>query len=1181
MSSFSFSGGVEVLGFISPTDTNDTYPVIDPLYGIDGFRNVNTLSDLNTIPNLRRRAGMVVGISGGTQYYKLNPGPWVGTISDWSIFNSGGGSFTGGTVTGNTIFTSGVTATTLNVNGVFITGNTYTTGGTYSNGIITFDYNTSGDYQVTGLYTGQTSYVNSLTTGVGLSADTTTGNVTLINTAPDQVVTISGGTNLSIVGTYPNFGVEFTGSTSSFFTGGTVSGATNFTNGLSANTFSATTISGGTLYGDGSNLTGIPDYYLTGLTFDNGTYFLEALVNDGNTYQANLSILGGDLRVTGGTYNPATGIGTFTNNSGATFDVSGFLTGYTDHYVTGFTYDNINTFTIYDNSGSTFNATINTVTGLTVNGILSATTISGGTLYGDGSNLTGLSSGLNVGVTQITNGTSGRVLFQSGTTLQQDTNFNYDATLKRLTLRAVGVTSSDIPFVIQSSGGTFNLMDIVGTGDINFRTSNTGATGIINMSKDGNGAPTMYLGSPAFGYKWHNFYTAYVFSPLDGNNGYEGRIDLGRYNGAVRTRFVCAGDSFLQYSNLVLGATTAGARLDVRAQGTLSTDIAFRVRNSGDTNNIFTVRGDGFVGINTDTPRSNGTYSSVGLAIKNGATEIFSTYNEGGVALGAGATVTNFSGAGNIITGVAIGLNTYSWQNSVSIGPSSTANSTSTISIGQSNTVGGSAGVRLIALGSSIDANTTSGSGSDNIAIGSSLITGRDNNLNIVIGTHLGNRFNFGGSLSVNRNIYIGGYLDQATNSRNNIITLGYGVSSVSKITPSIDNSFQIYFSDNERSFFVNKNSNVVLRSLQTLVTGTNYDTSATNTITISTGTTPSTNIIDSSQIYVTDRGGTAGRASLHVRSEDGTINVLGDLSGIGTSTPGARLDVRAQGVLSTDIAFRVRNSGDTANLVSVTGEGVLNLANLGDTSRIAINATTLGQLAIAIGSGQSGLRTTCVGFGNTANGQDGNIFGYGNNGVSLGACGTIFGSSNTHTIGIVVGSSNSGSGSVIVGSNNAIGGSGPTNNAMFVFGAGMTETSGDALLPGTFMFGSYTTTGNKAGLTFKSRDKNHLLLGYDIMNATYSSQNGTNWLGVKSGTAPDGAIDAFQLYSADITAGNAAPHFRTENGSIVKLYQETTGVTTSTLISNAGTTITDTDTFDGYTLQQIVKALRNLGVLQ
>jgi len=69
MGSFSLSGGVEVIGFISPTDPLDEYPVIDPLYGIDGFRNVDLLSDLNNIPELRRRAGMVVGVSGGTQYY--------------------------------------------------------------------------------------------------------------------------------------------------------------------------------------------------------------------------------------------------------------------------------------------------------------------------------------------------------------------------------------------------------------------------------------------------------------------------------------------------------------------------------------------------------------------------------------------------------------------------------------------------------------------------------------------------------------------------------------------------------------------------------------------------------------------------------------------------------------------------------------------------------------------------------------------------------------------------------------------------------------------------------------------------------------------------------------------------------------------------------------------------------
>ena len=101
MGDFSLSGGVEVTGFISPTDTTDTYPVIDTLYGIDGLRNVDNLTQLNAIPNDRRRAGMLVGVSGGTEYYKLNSPPWSGTVSDWSVFTLGG-DFTGNT-SGNCI----------------------------------------------------------------------------------------------------------------------------------------------------------------------------------------------------------------------------------------------------------------------------------------------------------------------------------------------------------------------------------------------------------------------------------------------------------------------------------------------------------------------------------------------------------------------------------------------------------------------------------------------------------------------------------------------------------------------------------------------------------------------------------------------------------------------------------------------------------------------------------------------------------------------------------------------------------------------------------------------------------------------------------------------------------------------------------------------------------------------
>lgn len=51
---------------------------------------------------------------------------------------------------------------------------------------------------------------------------------------------------------------------------------------------------------------------------------------------------------------------------------------------------------------------------------------------------------------------------------------------------------------------------------------------------------------------------------------------------------------------LGVGATPASTvRLDVRAQGALSSDIGFRVRNSADTANLFDVQGDGVANVRT------------------------------------------------------------------------------------------------------------------------------------------------------------------------------------------------------------------------------------------------------------------------------------------------------------------------------------------------------------------------------------------------------------------------------------------------------------------------------------------------------------------------------------------------------------------------------------------------------
>ena len=100
------------------------------------------------------------------------------------------------------------------------------------------------------------------------------------------------------------------------------------------------------------------DLHVTGMTFNTGNYNLSVQRNDGVTFTQSLGILASDMNVTGGTYNSSTGIATFTNNSGGTFQVTGFVTGMTDTYTTGGTYNQttgIATFT--NNLGGTFQVT--------------------------------------------------------------------------------------------------------------------------------------------------------------------------------------------------------------------------------------------------------------------------------------------------------------------------------------------------------------------------------------------------------------------------------------------------------------------------------------------------------------------------------------------------------------------------------------------------------------------------------------------------------------------------------------------------------------------------------------------------------------------------------------------------------------------------------------------------------
>lgn len=76
-----------------------------------------------------------------------------------------------------------------------------------------------------------------------------------------------------------------------------------------------------------------------------------------------------------------------------------------------------------------------------------------------------------------------------------------------------------------------------------------------------------------------------------------------------------------------------------------------------------------------------------------------------------------------------------------------------------------------------------------------------------------------------------------------------------------------------------------------------------------------------------------------------------------------------------------------------------------------------------------------------------------------------------------------------------------------------------------------------------------------------------------KVGAAPESDVaDCFQQYAADAAVGNAAPHFRTEDGSIVKLYQQ------ANIADPSGGGVQDSQARTA--INTILTALENLGLL-
>ena len=81
-------GTVPVAGMIAPTDTADTYPTHDSIYGKGGYVEVADIASRDVITVERRREGMMVYVASDQNTYQL-----VGGIANanWQLFVVGGG----------------------------------------------------------------------------------------------------------------------------------------------------------------------------------------------------------------------------------------------------------------------------------------------------------------------------------------------------------------------------------------------------------------------------------------------------------------------------------------------------------------------------------------------------------------------------------------------------------------------------------------------------------------------------------------------------------------------------------------------------------------------------------------------------------------------------------------------------------------------------------------------------------------------------------------------------------------------------------------------------------------------------------------------------------------------------------------------------------------------------------
>jgi hypothetical protein len=334
--------------------------------------------------------------------------------------------------------------------------------------------------------------------------------------------------------------------------------------------------------------------------------------------------------------------------------------------------------------------------------------------------------------------------------------------------------------------------------------------------------------------------------------------------------------------------------------------------------------------------------------------------------------------------------------------------------------------------------------------------------------------------------------------------------------------------------------------------------------------------------------GGGTGAATGSIGSNGGSVIIYGGNPGSGTAGSVNLIGAGTQGASVGTWGF----SGGSINIFTPSNSG--GAGNYAGGS-IAIS-TGHGSISTGTSSALGPTISLATGRGSVCSGSGGTAGAGGTLQLSSGDGGQVTGTSGTMTGGVgglisltagKGGASTSASGTRVGGVGGSItltagsGGNGTTTNGAggnitIVAGAGGIGSGATAAAGKIFLESHLSNTANRLSVANETTPQ-----AVDVYN-TYTSNTSFERLNIAW------ASNVCTIETDKGSAGGTLRGLRIGGSSsalvgfwgATPIVQPTTGVASATRVGGGGTALTDTDTYDGYTLAQIVKALRNAGVI-